>query len=50
MGPSHFPVLRIGSDPVEVSGSGRIGGESDGLAMMVHRGVPREPPFPLGKG
>ena len=50
MGPSRFPVLRIGSDPTEVSGSGRMGGESDGLAMVVHRGVPREPPFPLGKG
>ena len=50
MGPGRFPVLRIGSDPAEVSGSGRTGGESDSLAMVVHRGVPREPPFPLGKG
>ena len=50
MGPDRFPVLRIGSDPTEVSGLGRTGGESDGLAVVVHRGVPREPPLPLGKG
>ena len=27
-----------------------MGGESDGLAMVVHRGVPGEPHFPLGNG
>ena len=50
MGLDRFPVLRIGSDPTEVSDLGRTGGESDGLAVVVHRGVPREPPLPLGKG
>ena len=50
MGLGCFPVLCIGSDPAEVSGSGRTGGESDGLVMVVHRGVSREPPLPLGKG
>ena len=50
MGPGRSPVLRIGSNPAEVSGSGRTGGESDNLVMVVHRVVPGEPPFPLGKG
>ena len=50
MGPGHFLALRIGGDLVEVSGSGRTGGESDSTTMVVHRGVPREPHFPLGKG
>ena len=40
----------VGSDSAEVSGSRRTGGESDSLAMVVHRGVPGELPFPLGKG
>ena len=50
MGPSHSSVLRIGSNPIEESCSGRTGGESDSLAMVVHRVAPGEPPFPLGKG
>ena len=50
MGPGRFPVLRIGSDPAEVSGSGRTDGESYSMAMVVHRGVPGGPAFPLGKG
>ena len=50
MGPGRFPVLCIGSDPAKVSSSGQTGGESDSTAMVVHRGVPGEPPFPLGKG
>ena len=39
MGPGRFLILRIGSDPVEVSGSGRTGGEPDFFAMVVHRGA-----------
>ena len=50
MGPGHFLALRIGGDPVEVSGLGRTGGESDSTTMVVHRGVLGEPHFPLGKG
>ena len=41
MGPSRFPVLSIGSDHAEVSDSGRTGGESYDLAMVVHRGFQR---------
>ena len=50
MGLGHSSVLRIGSNPVEASSSGRTGGESDGLAVVVHRVAPGEPPFPLDKG
>ena len=50
MGHGRSFVLRIGSNPTEASGSGRTGGESDSLAVVVHRAAPREPPFPLGKG
>ena len=50
IGPVRFPILHIGSDLAEVSGLGQMGGEPDGLAMVVYRGVPGEPPFPLGKG
>ena len=50
MGPSCFPVLCIGSDPDEVFGLGRTGGESDSTTTVVHLGVPGKPPFPLGKG
>ena len=50
MGPGHSSVLRIRSNPTEVSGSGRMGGESDSLVVMVHRVSPGEPPFPLGRG
>ena len=50
MGLGRSSVLRIGSNPTKVSGSGRTGGESDSLAVVVHRSAPGEPPFPLGKG
>ena len=50
MGPGRSSVLHIGSNPTEASCSGRTGGESDSLALVVHRVTPREPPFPLGKG
>ena len=29
---------------------GEWGGESDSTTMVVHQGVPGEPPFPLGNG
>ena len=50
MGPSRSSVLRIGSDSTEASSSGRTGGESDSLTMVVHRVAPGEPAFPLDKG
>ena len=50
MGHSRSSVLSIGSDSTEASSSGRTGGESDSLAMVVHRVAPREPAFPLDKG
>ena len=50
MGPSHYSVLRIGSNSTKASGSGRTGDESEILAVVVHLVAPREPPFPLGKG
>ena len=50
MGLGRSSVLRIGSNSPEASGSGRTGGESDSLAVVVHRVAPGEPPFPLGKG
>ena len=50
MGPGRSYVLCIGSNPAEASSSGRTGGESDGLSVVVHRVAPREPPFPLDKG
>ena len=50
MGPGRCSVLCIGSNPVEASSSRRNGGESDNLAVVVHRVAPGEPPFPLDKG
>ena len=50
MGPGFSYVLRIGSNSTKASGSRWTGGESDSLAVVVHRVAPREPPFPLGKG
>ena len=47
MCPGRSSVLRIGSNSTRAFGSGRTGGESDSLAMMVHWVAPREPPFPL---
>ena len=49
MGPGRSSVLRIGSNPTEASCSGQMGGESDSLAVVVHRVAPGELPFPLGK-
>ena len=42
--------MNIGSNPAEASSSGRTGGESDSLAVVIHRVALEEPPFPLGKG
>ena len=50
MGPSRSFVLRIGSNPAEVSSSGRTDGGNDSLAVVVHRAAPGEPPFPFDKG
>ena len=50
MGPNRSFVLRIGSDSTEASSSGRTGGESDSLAVVVHWVAPGEPAFPLDKG
>ena len=50
MGPSRYFVLCIGSNPAEASSSGWTGGESDSLAVVVHRVASGEPPFPLDKG
>ena len=50
MGPGRSSVLRIGSNPAEASSSGRTGGESNSLAVVVHRVAPGEPHFPLDKG
>ena len=50
MGPSRSSVLSIGSNSTEASSSGRMGGEYDNLAVVVHRVTLREPHFPLGKG
>ena len=50
MGPSRSSFLRIGSDSTKASSSGRTSGESDSLAVVVHRVAPMEPAFPLDKG
>ena len=50
MGPGHYSSLRIGGDSSAVSGSGRISGESNRLAVVVLRDAPGEPPSALGKG
>ena len=50
MGFSRSFVLRIGSNPAEASSSGRTGGDSNSLALVVRRVAPGEPPFPLDKG
>ena len=50
MGLSRSSVLHIGSNSTEVSGSGRTGGESDSLAVVVHRVALGELPSPLDKG
>ena len=50
MGPGRSSVLRIGSNPVEASSSGRTDGGYNNLVVVVHRAAPRDPPFPLDKG
>ena len=50
MGPGRSSVLRIGGDSSKAFGSGKTGGESNRLAVVVRRATPGEPPFPLGKG
>ena len=50
MGPGRSSALGIGGDSSAESGSGRMGGESNRLAMVVLRDAPGEPPSPLGKG
>ena len=50
MGPGHSFALRIGGDSSAESGSGRTGGESNHLAMVVLQDALGEPPSPLGKG
>ena len=49
MGPSRSSSLRIGGDSSAVSGSGRTGGESNRLAVVILQDAPGEPPSPLGK-
>ena len=48
MGPGHSSSLSIGGDSSAVFGSGRTGGESNRLAVVVSRDAPGEPPSPLG--
>ena len=50
MGPGHSSSLRIGGDSSAVSGSRRIGGESNHLVVVVLRDGLGEPPSPMGKG
>ena len=50
MGPRRSSILRIGSDSTEASSSGQTGGESDSLAVVVHRVSLGEPAFSLDKG
>ena len=50
MGPGRSSSLCIGGDSSAVSGSGRTGGESNRLAVVVLQDAPGEPPSPLGKG
>ena len=46
MGPGRSSSLRIGGDSSAVSGSGRTGGESNHLAMVVLPDAPGEPVTP----
>ena len=50
MGPGRSSVLRIGSNPIEVSSSGRTDGGNNSLAVVVHRAALGEPRFHLDKG
>ena len=50
MGLGCSSSLRIGGDSSTIFGSGRTGGESNRLAVVVPRDAPGEPPSPLDKG
>ena len=50
MGLGRYSSLHIGGDSSTIPDSGRIGGESDRLDVVVLRDAPGEPPLPLGKG
>ena len=50
MSPSRSSVFLIGSNSIEASSSGRTGGESNSLGVVVHRVALGEPSFPLDKG
>ena len=50
MGLGRSSALRIRGDSSAESSSGRIGGESNRLAVVVRRDAPGEPPSPLGTG
>ena len=50
MGLGRSSILRIGSNSTRASGSWQTGGESDSLAVVVHRDALGVPPSPLGKG
>ena len=50
MGPGRSSVLCIRSNSIEASGLRQTGGESDCLAVVVHRDAPGELPSPLSKG
>ena len=50
MGLGLSSVLRIGSNPIEASSSGRIDGGDGNLAVVVRRATPGDPLFPLDKG
>ena len=50
MGPGRSSVLRIGSNPAEASSLGLTDGGYDNLAVVVHRAISGERPFPLDKG
>ena len=49
MGPGRFSVLRIRSNPTEAFGSGRTGGESDSLVVVVHWVTPGNLLFPWAR-
>ena len=50
IGLGRYSSLHIGGDSSAIPDSGRTGGESDRLDVVVLRDAPGEPPLPLGKG
>ena len=50
MGPSRSSVLRIGSNPAEVSSLRQTDGGNDSLPVVVHRATSEEPLFSLDNG